>query len=182
MIAKQSMALVLVFTWLAQEVSFAGQKLPPLPARNARLLWIELGPVAVDRKAKVTLADGTKVEGQVLAVRPDSLVIVVTKTSNKHVWPKSQAAIPRSSVSEFRLLKDSGPGKLIGGVLGTVGGIFGATGAAYYAGAAGLLVGLLIVLPAAAVGGYYLGKAADMRTRLITILPDAPPDAPQAEE
>jgi hypothetical protein len=172
MSAKQSIALVLVFAWLAQDVAMAGQKLPRIP-KDGRLSWSELGPVAVDRKAKVLLSDGTKVEGEVLAVRPESLVLEVNKTSDKHVWPKGQTEVPRTSVTQFRLVKDSGPGKLIGGIVGTVGGIMTAGVIAYYSGGGAGIAGLFIVIPAMAVGGYYLGKLADVRTRLITIVPDA---------
>jgi hypothetical protein len=172
MSARQSIAVLLVFAWLAQDVAMAGQKLPRIP-KDGRLSWAELGPVAVDRKAKVLLSDGTKVEGPVLAVRPASLVLEIAKTSDKHAWPKGQTEIPRTSVSQFRLVKDSGPGKLVGGILGTVGGIM-TTGAivALTESAGALVAGLFVAIPAMAVGGYYLGKLADVRTRLITIVPD----------
>jgi len=175
MSTKQWIALLLVFIWLGQDIGLARQQPKAVGKTPGRLAWSELAPVVVDRKVKTTLPDGTRIEGEVLAVRSDALVMDVTKTSNRKAHPKGQTEIPRSSLMELGVIKDRGPGKLIGGILGTVGGVAAATGLAIATeNAAAALAGYLVVLPVAAVGGYFAGKAADRRVTRIVIAPDRP--------
>jgi hypothetical protein len=174
MSSKQCIAVVVVLTALGQPSALAGQT-PKITGRTpGRLSWSELSPLVVDRKVQTTLPDGTRIQGQALAVRPDALVMDITKTSNRKAHPKGQAEIPRASVTELAVIRDKGPGKLIGGILGTVGGAFAAGAATYYGGGGGAAAGWLLILPVSAVGGYYAGKAVDRRVTRIVIAPDQP--------
>ena len=108
MSTKQWIALLLVFIWLGQDIGLARQKPEAIKATPARLTWSELAPVVVDRKVGTTLPDGTRIEGQALAVRPDALVMDITKTSDRKAHPKGQTEIPRSSLMELGVIKDRG--------------------------------------------------------------------------
>jgi hypothetical protein len=177
MLPKPGIAGLLIFIWLGQDIGLARQQPKAVGKTPGRLLWSELAPVVVDRRAKTTLPDGTRIEGDVLAVRSDALVMDVTKTSNRKAHPKGQSEIPRGSLTELALIKQKGPGKLIGGILGTVGGV--ALAAALIVASDGsAAVGwtsVLVVIPAVAAGGYYLGRLADRRVTRIAITPDGAP-------
>lgn len=180
---KQCRAVVLLFTGLVQSSALAGQASRASQKTPGRLHWSELAPIVVDRKIQTTLPDGTRIQGQALAIRPEALVMEITKTSNRKVHPKGQAEIPRASVMELAVIKDKGPGKLIGGILGTVGG-FALAGALIVASDGNAAVGwtsLLGVVPAAAAGGYYAGRAVDRRVTRIVIAPDPPPTSASEE-
>ena len=175
MLSRQWIAVLLIFIWLGQDLGLARQQPKAVGKTPGRLTWSELAPVVVDRKVGTTLPDTTRIEGDVLAVRSDALVMDITKTSNRKAHPKGQTEIPRSSLMELGVIKDRGPGKLIGGILGTMGGIAAATGLAIATeNAAAALAGYLVVLPLAAAGGYYAGRAADRRVTRIVIAPDRP--------
>jgi hypothetical protein len=175
MSAKQWLALVMCFIWLGQGSGQARQKPEQERKRQASLAWNELGPMVVDRKVGMTLPDGTRLERRALAVRPEALVLGVTKTSNRKVYPKGQTSVPRWSVREVRVIKhNSGGGKVVGGTLGVLGGVLGASWLAYVGGAAGAWVGLLAVVPLATTGGYYAGRELDREVTRITIVPDQP--------
>jgi hypothetical protein len=177
MLTKQLIAGLLILIWLGQDLGLARQQPKAVGKTPGRLAWSELAPVVVDRRAKTTLPDGTRIEGDVLAVRSDALVMDIAKTSNRKAHPKGQSEIPRGSLTELALIKQKGPGRLIGGILGTVGGV--ALAAALIVASDGsVAVGwasLLGVIPAVAAGGYYVGRAIDRRVTRVVIAPDGAP-------
>jgi len=146
---------------------------PGAAGETARLSWSELPSVLVDEKISTVLADGTHLEGEVLAVRPDALVLDVRKTADKKAYPKGQATVPRAAVSAVKIVREQGAVKMAGGIAGGVGAFFLTGLMAYHADSAALVYTLPITVSAGAVGGYYAGKAADRRTRLILIEKEA---------
>jgi hypothetical protein len=150
--------------------------------KHVELAWDELAAFVVEKKISTVLPDGTKVQGEALAVRPESLVLDVQKTSSRKAWPKGQTEIPRTYVSELNLIRERGAAmRILGGVAGAIGGLFGVSAVAYVADSAAFaIVGLVFLVPLAAVGGYYAGRLADRYTTRIVIR-GAPP-APAFDE
>jgi hypothetical protein len=143
-----------------------------LSAGQEQLTWEEFGQVVVERKVSVPLPGNHKVEGEVLAVRPDGMVMDIWKTSDRAAFPRGQGFVPRSSVNTVRVIREKGPMKLVGGIAGTAGGFLAVIAVGFVTNGVGAIPMLLAGWPACGVGGYYLGKAADRRTTLITIRQD----------
>ncbi len=59
-------------------------------ANEIELHWNELSGIALGRNVDLRLTDGTRVQGELLVVRPEALSIDVNKTSNKLTYPKGQ--------------------------------------------------------------------------------------------
>ena len=81
-------ALLATAALLFQQAAEARQDPPALKQRRAELAWSELAAILTEKKISTRLPDGVKLEGEVLAVRPDSLVVDVRKTSKKQLYPK----------------------------------------------------------------------------------------------
>jgi hypothetical protein len=179
---RQSVAVLLALTLLAQQMAYARQGPPGKPGR-VEISWQELENLVIDQKIALTLPDGTRIKGSALAVRPESLVLVVSKSSLRSVHPLGQTEIPRASVSEIRILKERNSVMRIAfGVCGAIGGIFAVGALAYASDAAGVIVpGLLLIIPMTTVAGYYLGKMADSYSTRLLIKREAPP-APGEED
>lgn len=157
-------AVLMAALCLGQSVAMAAQQV--------QVAWSELAPLTVDKKVSLNLADSKRVQGEMLAVRPDEVVLNIQKSSDRKLYPNGQASIPRGAFSEIRVIRDKGPGKLVGGIAGTVGGLFATVGLAVATNGAAALPALILLWPAAAVAGYYAGKALDRRTTIITIAPE----------
>jgi hypothetical protein len=54
-------------------------------ARTQRLTWSELGPATQGKGKKImmVLPSGTRIQGEVVSVEPQALIVNVTKTSNR---------------------------------------------------------------------------------------------------
>ena len=169
---RQSLAVAVAFGLLLQDAAFAQQATTHNSnSRQVQITWDELSALVVDRRISTTLPDGTRLDGDALAVRPEALVLDVHKTSNKRQYPKGQMEIPRAAVSEVRVIRLGGPFmRIIGGFAGGFGGAFGATGLGLIIDSAAVLVpALLLGIPLSAVGGYYLGKLVDTHTTRLVI-------------
>ena len=163
---KSLTALVAALALLGQEAAWARGGGQP----RAELDWSELAQTIVDKEIALVLPDGVDLEGLVLAVRPETLVLDVRKTSDRKLHPKGQTEIPRASVSLVKVIRRSGPFKLVGGLVGALGGIWTAGGVGVATDNVGVTVAALVVgIPALATAGYYAGKAADRRTTLIAV-------------
>jgi len=173
---RQTIALAVAFGLVTQDAAFASQN-PTLDARRVQIAWEELVALVVDQRISTTLPDGTRLEGDALAVRPEALVVDVQKTSNKKLHPKGQTEIPRSAVSEVRVIRVRGIAmRIILGILGGFGGAYASVGLAFVTdSAAVLLPAILLGIPLAAIGGYYAGKLLDTRvTHLLIKNPGQP--------
>jgi hypothetical protein len=171
---RRILAVLVALAVLTQDAAFAEQQRPPLKQNQVEITWDELAGVIVQKRISTVLPDGVKLQGEVLAVRPDSLLLYVQKSSQKKLHALGQTEIPRASISEVRVIRHSSPVmRIIGGTLGAIGGVF-ATGvvAVTTESAAAVVLCLLLLIPLSAVAGYYAGKAADRRTTRITIAPD----------
>ena len=173
---RQSLAVALAFGLLLQDAAFARQA-PTLPSKQVRISWEELSALVIDRKISTTLPDGTRLEGDALAVRPEALVLDVQKTSNKKLHPKGQTEVPRQAVSEVRVVRLRAPVmRIIGGILGGVGGAFGAGALAFVIESVAVMVPLILLgIPLAAMAGYYAGKLVDTSTTRLLIQDAAQP-------
>lgn len=168
------------FTAVLMAALCLGQSLA-MAAQQVQVAWSELAPLTVDKKVSLNLVDSKRVQGEMLAVRPDELVLNIRKSSDRKLYPNGQASIPREAVSEIRVIREKGPVKLFGGVAGTIGGLFASAGLAYVGAGAAAIPGLVLLVPVSAVAGYYAGKALDRRTTIITIAPEPQPGAPETE-
>jgi hypothetical protein len=170
---RQIVAVLAVFALLAPEAATAG---PATPKPPVEITWNELGDLAVARRIRTNLPGGTRVEGEVLAVRPNSLVLDITRSSDRKLYPRGQAEIPRAGIEQVWLLRDGPPvfrvllavGSGVGGYLGIAYGTWLTDSLAF------AVTGLVLLLPLSIIGGYYAGKAIDRRSTRIQILPDAP--------
>ncbi|HEY2015393.1 MAG TPA: hypothetical protein VGH38_17935, partial [Bryobacteraceae bacterium] len=104
---RQSMALAVAFGLLGQDAALA--QAPTLPNNQVPIAWEELAALVVDRKITTTIPDGTRLEGEALAVRPEALVLDVQKSSNRKLHPKGQTEVRRLDVSEVRVIRLRGP-------------------------------------------------------------------------
>ena len=181
---RQSLAVAVGFGLLLQDAAFAQQS-PTLNSKQVQISWEELSALVIDRKISTTLPDGTRLEGEALAVRPDVLVLDVRKTSNKKLHPKGQTEVPRPAVSEVRVIRLRGPVmRIIGGILGGIGGLYGSVGLAFVTDSLGVLLpAVFLGIPLSAVAGYYAGKLADTSvTRLLIQGVRQPGDVEEMEE
>src|SRR6185436_13936812 len=67
------------------------------------LRWNELNPAIYGHKVEITMPGAITLKGDVAAVREDSLVLNVKRTSNAKAFPRGNAVIPRSAVTLLRL-------------------------------------------------------------------------------
>ena len=169
---RQWLALLLALLVTA-ESALPRQIHPVLKQKRADLTWGELPEIILEKRVATVLPDGTRIEGEVLAVRIESLVLDIHKSSARKLHPRGQAEIPRDAITSLKVILTEGPVKAAGGVLGAVGGMWSTAGLGYATESAALVMtGLLFVLPIAIVGGYYAGKLADRRTTTIVIRPE----------
>ncbi len=140
------------------------------------LRWDELSGLAVGKDIDVRFTDGTRVQGELLAVRPDALSIDVSKTSNKATYPKGQRNIPRASVSAFEMKRlKTARWRVVGTTAGVVAGIF--TGAGVGVGlcrhdcGAGAVWGGIGAGVGVAILGNRLGHEGDMQRTVVKIIP-----------
>ena len=181
---RQLLAVAVAFGLLLQDAAFA-QQAPTLNSKQVQISWEELSGLVIDKKISTTLPDGTRLQGDALAVRPEALVLDVQKTSNKKLHPKGQTEVPREAVSEIRVIRVGGPFmRILMGIAGGFGGTLGATGLAFLTDSlAAFVPALLLGIPLAAVGGYYLGKLIDTHTTRLLIQDAAHPgDIEEIEE
>ena len=149
-------------------------------AREERieLKWSELGQAVAGRTVQMVLPDGTSLKGPVLNVTSEALEIQIKKTSNRKAYPKGQFSVPRSSVSVLQMREVKGSWRAIGTALGAGAGStlawFVAQGVFHFTGEGsatpgrtGIVAGLGAGVTAA---GYFLGREADKRATIITIV------------
>jgi hypothetical protein len=140
------------------------------------LKWSELGPRIKGHNVELMLPDGVLLKGEVKAVREEALVLNVRRTSNSQAYPKGNAVIPRTSVSELSLKESRGKwGRSVGVSLGGLTGAAGGYAATTYANsgpdsAAAFLATFLVITGAGALAGYFLGRSADTRVTHIRVV------------
>lgn len=139
-----------------------------------RLRWQDLGRIITDRRVAVQLPAGTRLQGDVIKVEPDSLVLMITRTSDKHAYPKGRTALPRPEVTSLRVSKSNGYGWRVAGTvigLGVAAIVVGSTAAVSHAEGQTAATSLL-AYPALGTLGYFGGRSGDLKTFLIEIEPE----------
>jgi hypothetical protein len=175
---RQSVAMVLNCALFVNTSAFAAEekKEEKLPAY--RLQWRDLPRMITDHKVVMKLPDGARVQGKVLAIEPDAMVLDITKTSNKHAYPKGHGSIPRAAVTEFRLVKRTGhTWTVVGTAVGAfVGLLLGGSVLAYASNETGITGGVACGAVALIAGptalGAWGGWVSDKKTVLITVVPE----------
>jgi hypothetical protein len=142
-----------------------------------RLEWRDLDRVIRGSRISLVLPSGIRLEGDVVAVESDELILNVHKTSNKHAYPKGYATVPRPEVTRCRVVQKRGyTWKAVGTVLGASGGLAVAIPVGSYlhneGGSAALSSVLLVGVPAAL--GYLAGWSADRSVMEIAVEPERP--------
>jgi hypothetical protein len=164
---KSATALLAAIALVGESTAMAAQK--PL-----ELTWSEVGSRIQGQNIELILPGGTTVAGEVAALREDSLVLNLHRTSDPKGYPKGNATIPRASVTVLKIKESHGRwGRKMGARLGIFAGVLAggyvAANAATSGGAGLAIFGT--IAGAAAVGGYYLGKVADTRNTYIRVVP-----------
>lgn len=151
---------------------------PALAAKEERLelKWNELGPAVEGKEVTVALTDGGIIEGQVLDVGSDALSMDIKETSNPQDYPKGQKSVLRSLVSVVRLKEVRGNWRAIGTAIGLGATVpLGIAFAQYGENESNPELGATIaavLIGGGVAAGYFLGRAADRRVVVITIVPD----------
>jgi len=137
------------------------------------LKWNELAPTVQGHVVELTLSGGTKVTGEVAAIREDAMVLDVKKTTDAKAYSKGNGAIPRASIQLVKLKRSGAWGKTLGTTLGVLSGVVvGGYVAARTQNDVGPGVAVFLVIASAmSVGGYFLGKNADQRSTTIRVVP-----------
>ena len=79
----------------------ASQSAAVAASRPVELKWSELSSHILGREIELVLPEGSRVKGEVEAIRGDELVLDIRNTSNSKAHPKGNATIPRTSVGEL---------------------------------------------------------------------------------
>jgi hypothetical protein len=141
--------------------------------RPLELRWNELAPIVLGQTVELTVP-GATVKGEIVAVRDDSLVMDVQKTSNATSIPKGSASIPKSSVTLLKVRRNRGNwGRNLGVTVGVLSGVVigGYTAGTNTNKASTGIPLFLSIASGISIGGYFLGKQLDRKTTLIRVVP-----------
>jgi len=185
MSSRQVMAVALCFVFLLQSCPLSAKEQPKKsgPEKQYRLQWGDLAGMITAQKVSMVLPDAARLQGKVLAVEPETLVLDITKTSDRRAHPKGRASIPRASVSVLRLTRPGGHvWQIVGGILGSFGGLFAGALAAGYSGGdeVAVLAAGLGGAVAGGVAGWWGGRVSDRKVIVITVVPESPQGAKPA--
>jgi hypothetical protein len=178
--SRKVTAAVVGFVFLLQSCPLLAkeQQRKAGPEKHYRLQWGDLAGMITHQKVSMVLPDAQRLEGKVLAVEPQALVLDLTKTSDRRSYPKGRASIPRASVSVLRLTKPGGHvWQIVGGLLGSLGGLF-LGGLVAYKADADLAAASAMILgagTAGGVGGWWGGRVSDRRVMVIEVVPEPSP-------
>jgi hypothetical protein len=164
MIHTRRLAYLGVLLWAGQVTGLSQSK--PL-----ELKWSELAGMVAGHSVELTLAGGA-VAGEALAVREDSILMDVRKTSARE-FQKGSAAIPKGSIGLIKLERGRGAwGRTLGTVLGVISGLtLGGWAAAHTHSAGAGIPTFLGIASGVSLTGYYAGRELDRRTTLIRVVP-----------
>ena len=153
----------------------AGQTAGLAESKPLELKWTELAPMIAGQRVELALTQGSKVKGDVVVVREDSIVMNVTKVSAAKTYQKGSAVIPRGAIRLIRVENTRGGwGRNLGTTIGVLTGILvGGYVAGTTTQSAGAGIPLFLVIASAlTVGGYHAGKRLDVRVVSIRIMPE----------
>lgn len=146
-----------------------------------RLEWRDLDRIIRGSRISLVLPSGIRLEGDVVTVESDELILNVRKTSDKHAYPKGHATVPRPEVTRFRVVQKRGyTWRAVGTAIGAGGGLVVAIPVGSYlhneGGSAALSSVLLVGVPAGL--GYLVGSSADSNVMEIAVEPERPSRVP----
>jgi hypothetical protein len=171
----KSQAIVLLAALVAAAPGLCADK-PSAPAY--RLQWRDLDRAARGHRIWLVLPSGIRLEGDVVSVGGDELVLDVRSTSDKRAYPKGRAVVPRPEVRRFRMRKKlthtwTMVGAGIGAAIGGLAAVPVASAADNLNGSKALAGVLTVAIPTAA--GAVLGWSADSVS--VEVVVDPGPDA-----
>ena len=140
-----------------------------LAANREERKWNELQGFA-GRDVQLVLDRGAVIEGELVAVEAQALVLQVKRTSDKAVMPKGRASVPRTEVKVLGIRRSGKKFRVIGTIAGAWFGLGLGSYTALRTNSAGAALATL-----ASVGGglttlgYFLGEAGDHRLTTIVI-------------
>jgi hypothetical protein len=131
--------------------------------------WSQI-PVALSGQTATVALQGATVEGHLIAVSPESMEMLIEKTSDAKRYAKGQTSLPRTDVTTIHAIRK----RIRGRVWGTLAGFFGGgyAGAALAANKSMESAWPALLIPVGSVIGYYVGKRADIKRIRIEVLPD----------
>lgn len=155
-------------------------------ADEIQLPWSEIAAFVDHKTVALVLPEGAMIEGKVLAVEPDALVLDIKKSSDPRAHPPKQSSIPRSSVSVLQLKQVKGNRRWLGAAIGAGGGgvaawllaegVFHVSGEGLNPSKAPVVVGAVAGIVAGATAiGYFVGRGGDKRVTFIKIIPASNP-------
>ena len=171
----KSRSVLLFAIFAAAAVAGSPQGAEKSAERIYRLQWRDLDRVTRGHWISLALPSGIKLQGDVVAVETDELVLDVHKTSDKRAYPKGRAIVPRPEVTRCRVWQKRGVAWRIAGT--AIGGGAGAALAVPLAlymhneGGEGVVAAAALVAVPAGVG-YLLGWSADHRVMDIVVEPE----------
>jgi hypothetical protein len=144
--------------------------------------WSEIAALVEHQKVALVLPDGAMIEGQVLAVEADALVLDIKKSSEPRSHPARRTSVPRSSISVLQLKQVKGNRRWLGAAIGAAAGgvagwllaegVFHVSGEGLNPSKAPVVVGSVAGLVAGAAAiGYFAGRKGDQRVTFIKIIP-----------
>ena len=153
----------------------------PLAAGDARVMtWSELSEtVQANWTVRVSLPDGTAVEGNSVQFQADALTMQVNHTSNKSMHSKGPISVPRSQVRILGIRKERHRGRTIGTLvpigagIGIAIGVYASSRDAFLGdvtAAAGAVLGAAVAVVGGTVG-YFIGRRADRRFETVAVTP-----------
>jgi hypothetical protein len=159
----------------AAVLCFLGALASQAVAAQFQARWEELGSILSGYDLSIPLPGGATVGGELLSVRPDCLVVDISRVSRGADYRKGPASIPRTSVTTIRASKSRGSwGKHMGVIVGQVAGILaGGEFVTHVAKSEAAGVPSFFAIDVGAtVAGYYLGKSRDRHALEISIEPN----------
>ena len=87
-------------------------------ADPVEIRWSELATRIVGRDVTISLERGATVRGQALAVRVQSLLLKVSKSSDQRRYAQGETILPHTAITELRDLEQRGKGLRVGGAVG----------------------------------------------------------------
>lgn len=153
--------------------------------RQLTVAWSELGPLISGKKIGLVLLSGDRLEGRVLGVERDALVLRITKTRSPKTLPKGVASVRRPSVAEIHLVHRQYAWRVLGTAVGAAVGLAAGWWAARlicYEESPGCTAPAVAAFLGIAAGtatlGHLAGRDADRRVTILKIIPPPCSGAP----
>jgi hypothetical protein len=166
----KNLAIVLLAA-LAASPGLCAENRPP---KTLRLRWPDLDRVVTGHHINITLPSDIYLEGDVLGMRDDGLLLEVKVTSDKRAYPRGRALVPRAEVKRFRLVRKRGhtwriEGAALGGGIGFLGGAAAAMESTSMSSGAAIALGTGVGTGV----GFLCGLAGDYDRADVIVQPEA---------